>query len=163
MIHVKRRFKASSLADALSQVVTPILKSHDVKGAGLFYDWKKIVGEPLASMSRPEKITYSKSALGGGTLFLTISSSLALHVHHNQTQIIDQINTYFGYRAVAHLKSKHGHFQGISKVRPALPSLSLEEKEAVSLDVKTIEDETLLTTLQALGEAIILDTKKQKK
>ena len=156
MTRPNRQSKPSSLAHLVSHLVTPVLKSHSVKGGGLLYDWKRIVGKPLADLSSPEKITYPKSSLGGGTLYVTVSSSLSLYVQHNQTQIIDKINTYFGYKAIGILKIKQGHFP--IKIKQTPPPLSSQVKEKISTYVSEIKDEDISKALKNLGEAIALDT-----
>ena len=66
-------------------------------------DWPHIVGATLARHTMPELIL-SRSGRTDGTLKLKIDSSApALELQHLTPQLIDKINTYFGYAAVSRI------------------------------------------------------------
>jgi hypothetical protein len=87
--------------------------------AALITDWPQIVGASLAKTTSPDKIRWPRApgAQGGAgeerapsgprsgaTLHLSVEPALALDVQYKTALIIDRINAYFGYRAVADLR-----------------------------------------------------------
>lgn len=146
-----------ALSEVLPDIVTPLLKSHGIKNPSLFYDWKRIVGEPLASLSRPYAITYKKFAVGGGTLRLMIDPSIALQFQHTQAQILDRINTYCGYRAIDNfiVKQEYLNLGPSSKEK----ELTVQEKERITQQLDHIKSIEVSKALQSFGEALIADSK----
>ena len=84
--------------------------------ASLIVDWPKIAGRDLAQYTRPERIKWpqrhenaeiSEGDGGGGsgaTLVLRVDPARALDVEYSARQIVERINGYFGYRAIAELR-----------------------------------------------------------
>lgn len=84
--------------------------------AALMTDWAAIVGADLARYTRPRKLkwprgeeTYGEtpaepSGRSGATLYLQVDAARALDVQYKGRQIVERINSYFGYRAVADLR-----------------------------------------------------------
>ncbi|MEL6291729.1 MAG: DciA family protein [Pseudomonadota bacterium] len=78
--------------------------------AALATDWSAIVGEALARKCQPERLNWPRpnaqtaGAIDnrpGATLVLAVPQAFALEVQYQTTDIIGQVNTYLGYRAVA--------------------------------------------------------------
>lgn len=67
--------------------------------------WPEIVGENLAGQTLPEKLSRGRD---GGTLTLRVSGAAALELTYLTPQLIERINTYFGFRAVARLHFVQG-------------------------------------------------------
>ncbi len=80
--------------------------------ATLITDWARIAGADLASYTIPDKLKWPRGggeAIGadedddtrrGATLTLRVDPARALDVEYRARQILDRINSYFGYRAV---------------------------------------------------------------
>ena len=79
--------------------------------ATLITDWARIAGADLASYTVPDKLKWPRGgdAIGpdegddprrGATLTLRVDPARALDVEYRARQILDRINSYFGYRAV---------------------------------------------------------------
>ena len=74
--------------------------------------WPRIVGNELAAQARPERIKWPRPSganetgtlAGGATLVLRVAPGRALDVAYGAAEIIDRINRYFGYRAVAQIR-----------------------------------------------------------
>lgn len=104
--------------------------------AQLVSDWRQIAGERLATATAPEKIRWPRRAEGGGvaderggqrsgaTLVLRVEPAVALDVQYQTAQIIDRINAYFGYRAIAEVRLVQGPVERRkpSPSRPVAPS-----------------------------------------
>jgi hypothetical protein len=79
--------------------------------ATLITDWARIAGAELAGYTVPDKIKWPRggetvamdddeSERRGATLILRVDPARALDVEYRTRQIMDRINSYFGYRAV---------------------------------------------------------------
>ena len=89
-------------------------------------------------------------------LHLQASSSAALEIQHAATQLIERVNTYFGFRAVRRLKL----VQAPLAPPPALPAppreraLAPEEAAELQVAVADVGDEPLRAALLALGRSL---------
>lgn len=84
--------------------------------ATLLTEWGTIVGDPLSRYAVPEKIKWPRAAgrtenedadptgRSGATLVLRVDPARALDIEYKAQQILERINAYFGYRAVAELR-----------------------------------------------------------
>lgn len=82
----------------------------------LLTDWPAIVGKELAQFTKPERLKWPRSVpirgdvesgcegRPGATLSLHVAPARALEVQYGAAQIVERINSYFGYRAVAELR-----------------------------------------------------------
>jgi hypothetical protein len=79
--------------------------------ATLITDWARIAGAELAQYTIPDKLKWPRGgeAIGddgddgsrrSATLILRVDPARALDVEYRARQIMDRINSYFGYRAV---------------------------------------------------------------
>ena len=88
-----------------------------LSAATLITDWPAIAGRELAAFTAPERLKWPRgvecsddAADGadkgrpGATLLLRVDGARALDVQYNARQIIERINAYFGYAAIAELR-----------------------------------------------------------
>lgn len=82
--------------------------------------WVEIAGEGYASLCRPMKVKYGSNRAGGGTLLVYADSGRAPEVEHIAPKIIERVNQFYGYRAIARLKiSQVSPTSGASATSPA--------------------------------------------
>ena len=149
------------VAPAAAAAARPTLRKRGLAAAGVLADWHKIVGPFLAGATAPEKLTPGRALPDGGrdagVLHLRVDSpALAPEIAHLAPQIIEKVNGYFGYRAVARLHILHAPVsRADSGPESAAPrDATPVAKEAVHRETAGIEDDTLRNALQRLGEAI---------
>ena len=98
-----------ALGETVDAVARPMLGRRGFAGSRVVAEWASIVGEHLAARSLPERVTRPADGRGGGTLHVRVASgALAVELQHLEPLIVERINTYFGYLAVARLKLVHG-------------------------------------------------------
>ena len=88
--------------------LAPLIKKLDAqfgRGAGALEPrWVEIVGERLARVTRPQKLTKGRGG-AGGTLELRVAGPAALLVQHQSEDIIQRVNLFLGA----------GHGQGLHR------------------------------------------------
>lgn len=83
--------------------------------ASMIMDWPRIAGADLAQWTTPERVKWPQGydtaelaqdsgARPGATLVLRVDPAHALDVEYRARQIMECINAYFGYRAIAELR-----------------------------------------------------------
>ena|SRR6056297_305681 len=114
--------------------------------------WTEIVGEQLARLCRPEKLTPAK---GGRRLTLTVIPAAAGLVQH-QSEIIRQRVSVAAGGDITGIKLLQGHF-GATPVytKAAAIPLTPEQRDALLARAQTIEDKKLRAAIVALGEAVL--------
>ena len=109
------RGPAKTVGHYLSGVTRPVFEKFGFQRAALLTDWDSIVGAPLCHFSAPEQIkwqaqrneTVAIEQAGqqeGATLVIRVDGPAALEVQHQAPQIIERINSYFGFRAIAEIR-----------------------------------------------------------
>jgi len=66
--------------------------------------WAEIVGDRLAGVCAPVKVSYSRAQDLGATLLVRADGPRAIEVEHLAPRILERINQFYGYRAVHRLK-----------------------------------------------------------
>jgi hypothetical protein len=153
----RRGGRAQSLGRTLSEITKPVFGKRGLADGAIVTDWPEIAGPELARHSQPEKIAYAGHQRAEGTLHLRIDhSGMATELQHLEPLVIERVNAYFGFRAVAALKLIHGPLPGRETTprRQAQP-LSAEQQEALAGDLMNVEDADLRQALERLGTAVM--------
>ena len=107
---------ARTLGSFVPKLTKKVFEKYGFSAAALLTDWAQIVGADLARYTQPERLKWPRSveafqdtpqaAVGrpGATLVLRVEGARALDVQYRQRQIIERINAYFGYAAVAEMR-----------------------------------------------------------
>jgi len=135
-------------------IVKPVFKARGLLEGKIITHWSQIVGDRYASLSLPEKITFPKGKRGEGTLYLSVSSASSLFIHYSQGVILEHINRFFGYKAVAKLHMSHGFKSPKVEVQKVLSPLSQDEKDWLEEQLHGVKDPELKIYLKKLGESI---------
>jgi hypothetical protein len=152
----KRRPGLRTLAATLPGVTKRALGRRGFAEGGLATEWPSIVGAEIAGRCIPKKLSFSR--LGrhdDGTLTLRVAPEAATELQHLEPVLIERINGYFGYRAVARLKLQQGPLNLPPAPDPTPPRpLSAEDEAALQDRVAEVEDEELRGALERLGRAV---------
>ncbi|MBS0272253.1 MAG: DUF721 domain-containing protein [Proteobacteria bacterium] len=137
------------------KIVRPVFKVRGLMEGKIITHWTQIVGEKFAGLAIPEKIAFPKSKKSEGTLYLSVTSSGALLLQYAQDLILEQINIFFGYKALSKLKMTHDFipFEESSLPKVIFP-LSPENQDWIEEQVESIKDSELKACLIKLGEAV---------
>ncbi len=95
------------LADRLAAITKTALGPKGLNFAGLLSHWPQIMGPELAQKCLPVNLSFPKSKSRAAKLTLATTSAWALELSHQLPQLLERINAYFGYAAVAQIKLDH--------------------------------------------------------
>jgi hypothetical protein len=126
-------------------------KSHGFAQADVLARWPEIVGDAIATVARPERIRWPRSAGGGqlqgGTLFVKAMAGRGLEVQQSVPLIIERINRFLGYGAIMAIKIQQSH--ELPEMPPAKPAPA-----ALSEAPQGIAEPELASALQRLGGGV---------
>ena len=106
------------LKTLLPNLIKPTLNKSGLAQATLILDWDKVIGQKLALYTMPLKSTYPKNSREGGTLHLIVHPAWALLVQQSEQIIVEQINAFYGYKAIERIRLKQGYFSTPQKNPP---------------------------------------------
>jgi hypothetical protein len=132
----------------LPQLTRRALGRRGFAEGGLALDWAAIVGEEVAANTLPLKIASPRGERAGGTLHLRVATGYALVIAHCEPQLLERVNAYLGYGAVARLKLTQGPI-GRPRARP-----ESDGDSAPAEPVAGIEDPELAAALGSLAKAL---------
>jgi hypothetical protein len=153
MTHSNKR-RATRIGFYTQEILKPVFKERGLMEGKLVTQWARIVGPKLSRLTLPEKVSFPKGRKAEGTLHLKVTSSSALLIQYSQNLILDQVNTFFGYKALSKLRMTHGFMPPQEKMNPPSLPLSQKEKEWIENLLESVSDPELKTYLGKLGEAI---------
>src|SRR3546814_17277633 len=81
----------------------------------------EIVGARYAGVSAPESLRFPHGERSGGTLTLVVRGAHAAMMQHITPEIVERVNRFFGYGAVARVTIRQGEV-AVAKPRVAPPS-----------------------------------------
>jgi hypothetical protein len=152
----RRRGKMRAVGGELSRIAGRALGKRGLGEAHLLAEWSAVVGEELAAETLPLKLSFPAGSRKNGVLKLRVSSAAALSVQHREPQILERINGFFGYGAVARLALAQGPMP--EKPRsgpPARRALTPAEAATLADRVSQVSDPALKSALERLGAAIL--------
>lgn len=111
--------------------------------------WPEIVGERYAKVSTPESIRFPAGKKAGGTLTLLVEGAHAPLMQHLGPTIMERVNRFFGYQAVAKIAFRQGAAPK-APARPSRPEPAPVPRE-LGEGLRAIADPELRTVLESLA------------
>jgi hypothetical protein len=148
-----------ALAASVPKVTKAVLQKRGRAYAALIAEWANVVGPALAAESLPERLAPPGAGGAGGTLTIRVAGAGATEIQHLAPQIIERINTFLGFRAVAQLRLLQAPLPGRAAPRRPRPrALSRREEQAVLAAVADVAEPALQAALGRLGRALAADS-----
>jgi len=149
-----------AVAAPLSSVTRPVLKRRGLASGRVVAEWTEIVGATLAACSCPERLSQPRDG-GPGTLKIRVDGPMAVELQHLEPVIIERINSYFGYRAVARLSMIRGPLPPRRDPTPeAPPAPDDAAMETAAERAAGITDDALREALTSLGSHVLSRTRQ---
>ena len=154
-----RRNRAETLGMTVSRLTKPIFGKRGLADGTVAKEWGQIVGPIIAKHSRPDRITYANRERHSGLLHLRVDhSAMATELQHLEPQLLERINGYFGFKAVAKMRYIHGPLADVPAANTsAAPRSAPPQNPIVAQEVTTIADPELREALNRLGNAVYQD------
>ena len=162
----RRTRPAPRPAPRAGKALTPLIKKLDAqfgRGAGALEPrWREIVGDRLARVTRPQKLTKGR---GGqpGVLELRVAGAAALLVQHQSEEILARVNLFLGDGAVGKLRIAQGPVKPLAQpaqqpksIRAPAPLAAAAEAELAASIAQA--PEALKAALARLGRAAMSRT-----
>lgn len=146
-----------ALAGAIAQIAKPILGRRGFAQAAIVTDWPAIAGPALATRSLPMRVQYPAGSRAEGTLQLRVADgAMAMQVAHLEPLILERINAYFGYKAVARIAIFQGPIPRRPESRAVFTArLGPEEEARLKSMLDEVTDTGLRDALEQLGRSVL--------
>jgi hypothetical protein len=146
-----------AIGTTVEKLTRPIFGRRGFSEAAIITDWAAVIGAELARHTRPERIAFRPRTRAEGTLHLRVGhSALALELQHLEPQLIERINRYFGYRAVARVAMIQGPVAaGEEKPAATEPPLDPAADAALRARLSGVSDPGLRDALNRLGRRVL--------
>ncbi len=142
------------IADLMPDIGRAAFRKFGFVQSSVVTRWAEIVGPHYADISVPESIRFPVGQKAGGTLQLMVMSGHAPMMQHVMPDIIERVNRFFGYNAVAKVVMKQG------QVRPTEPERRPPPRNLKPLPVelgdslRDIGDPELRAVLESLAQGL---------
>ena len=106
-MHYKRNNKESksyvqglrSFGNTLPRGLKKILKKNGYNYSEIISKWNMLVNKEISAQSFPKSIKMKKGETNG-TLILAVKRGNEINIEYSKKEIIDKINSYFGYQLI---------------------------------------------------------------
>ena len=158
-MHSKNNNKTQTFLQGLrpfSSSIPKTLKKHLRKGgynySNIVDNWTKMVSKKIADACYPITVKIGKE-MRDGTLVLSVIHGKEMEVEYEKTEIIDKINSFFGYNCISHvtLKIVKDKINNIDNIYPKIKNLSKIEEKMGKVNNKELKS-SLNNFLKAFNE-----------
>ena len=141
-----------AIGDLMPQIGRSAFRRFGFIQSSVISRWPDIVGERHARACMPEAIRFPPGEKSGGILQLLVQPAHAPLIQHVIPEIIERVNRFFGYNAVAKVKLRQGEVRPPQAERraetpPALKPVPLELGDSL----RDIGDPELRAVLESLA------------
>jgi hypothetical protein len=146
---------ARPVAELVPQIGRAAFRRFGFVQSSVVTRWPEIVGEHHAKVCQPESIRFPPGEKSEGILQLVVLPAHAPLIQHVIPEIMERVNRFFGYKAVAKVKMRQGevkpaHAQERPKAPPSLKPIPMELGDSL----RDIGDPELRTVLESLARSV---------
>ena len=133
---------------SIPQGLKKMLKKGSYNFSNIIDNWTKMVGKDISSVCYPSTIKMGKE-MNNGILILNVIHGNELTVEYGKLDIIDKINSFFGFKCIKEVKLKV-----VQEKKSFKKKLQLNESKLnYNNKLENIENKELKETLSKLIEA----------
>ena len=148
-MHSKNNNKSQTFIQGLrpfSSSIPKTLKKHLRKGgynySNIVDNWTKIVSKKIADACYPITVKMGKE-MREGTLVLNVIHGKELEVEYEKNEIMDKINSFFGYKCISNVVLKIVQ----DTVKPKKSFTKIKNFSKIEDKMSKVNDETLKSSL----------------
>lgn len=159
--------QTNHLGDLMSGVLEDVIAQKSGMNLDLIAAWEEIAGPSYAHCTKPEKINWPRQSgeldpFKPGTLTVACDESKAVFFQHEVGQIIERINSFFGFLAIEKIRIVQKPVHSVDKVRNKIPDKLEHEKEAkLGTVLDRIEDPILREKIAKFGRGVMNKSTKK--
>jgi hypothetical protein len=133
---------------SIPQGLKKLLKKGSYNFSNIIDNWTKMVGKDISNACYPNTIKMSKE-MNNGTLLLNVIHGNELTIEYSKQEIIDKINSFFGFKCIKEVKLKVIQEKKVSKQKTSIDGAKKNYKN----ELNNINNEKLKYSLNKLIEA----------
>ncbi|MEM8702059.1 MAG: DciA family protein, partial [Pseudomonadota bacterium] len=156
--------EAKLLADLVGKAMTPACRKRGFASVDIVAAWADIVGEKYGSRVQPDKLVWPRqreltdpeAPPQPATLVVHTDGATALLLSHESGQVIERINTFYGWAAIGRIKilQKPVASKPVAE-RKQLRSLTDKEQQKLDQQLEGVHNTRLREALKKLGAQVI--------
>jgi hypothetical protein len=150
----RRGGEARAVSDLMPEIGRAAFRRFGFVQSSIVSRWDEIVGPRYAGVSCPEAIRFPAGKKSDGTLELVVEGAHAVMLQHVLPEIIERVNRFFGYSAVAKVRMRQGvvavRKAPLAKAPPMLKPATFELGDSL----KEIGDPELAAVLGSLAKSL---------
>ena len=154
-MHSKNNNKSQTFIQGLrpfSSSIPKTLKKHLRKGgynySNIVDNWTKMVSKKIADACYPITVKMGKE-MREGTLVLNVIHGKELEVEYEKNEIMDKINSFFGYKCISNVVLKIVQ----DTVKPKKSLTKIKNFSKIEDKMSKVNDETLKSSLNSFLKA----------
>ena len=144
--------EARAISDLVPEIGRTAFRKFGFIQSSVVSRWREIVGDRLADVTQPAMIRFPAGQKAGGTLHLTISGAHAPMLQHVAPELIERVNRFFGYAAIAGVRMTHGQVTPAPPVQP--PAMLKPVPAELGDSLRDIGDPELRTVLERMAAGL---------
>ncbi len=158
----KRPRKARPVSELAALVLEPVIARRAGMKIDLLAGWAQICGPLHAQYTRPEKILWPRQRgdddpFEPGVLVVACDGARAVLFQHEISQVIERVNSFFGFAAIARIKIVQKPVVQVGNRAPPRASAGRcgHARSASMQIVADVTDERLRKALAELGRGVL--------
>lgn len=156
------------VAKQIAATARSVFKARGFQQDHIVRHWPEIVGASLSGLSMPEKLAFPRTKANesprrseGATLTVRVDGPGALEFAHQEPQILERINSYYGYQAVTRIKLVQAPLPLPKPSRKRrIATLSPSQEETLRTETAQIQSDALRASLEELGRRVLGSQKR---
>ena len=149
---VPRSRRARAVAELVPAISATAFRRFGFMQNAVIARWSEIVGDQYAGHSVPQSLRFPPGKRSGGTLQVGVTGAFAPLLAAVEPMIVERVNRFFGYAAVARLALRHGDLPVKCPPRGASADRALPPETTATL--RDIADPELRASLESLARAL---------
>ena len=132
--------------NTLPRGIKGILKKNGYNYSEIINKWNLLVGQDISNCCYPKSIKVSR-ANKNGTLVLSVERGNEINVEYSKKEIINKINSYFGYKLISIIRLQTFNSANIKQKKQNILSKSSKKFEKKINEIKNKEIRNSLSKL----------------
>ena len=146
--------QARAISDLMPDIGRTAFRRFGFVQSSVVTRWGEIVGPAHAQVSSPEAIRFAPGEKRDGILELVVRPGHAPLISHVIPEIIERVNRFFGYCAVAKVKIRQGEVRAAATPAVAEPPMLKPIPIELGDSLRDIGDPELRAVLESLARSI---------